>query len=332
VPTKEQVRKLLGDGLDYEEAGRMLGIPAGQAYMIATGVPADGSDTIPDQEMAARSGLLPSSQHLANPPHHNPTSKESVRTWMAARVAADEQMRAAARQRTAEPPEISGPDDDHDAITVLVRQHNQVQYLLKQLQALPSHTTGGSREHISARKSVVDMITARLAAHETIEEEHFWPAVRKALPDGDQLADTALHQEQEGKDTLAELGRLEADSRDFDEHVEQFVLQVRKHVAFEEQVFLKVREAVPAEDLGRLGKKLLSAMKTAPSEESLWASRPGSTHGRYTGSSRAWTRSAAARPPRAAGARAWPRAPARPTRWSSRSAPTARSAAARTFT
>jgi hemerythrin-like domain-containing protein len=343
--------------------------------MIATGVPADGSDTIPDQEMAARSGLLPSSQHLANPPHHNPTSKESVRTWMAARVAADEQMRAAMRQRTAEPPEINDPDDNHDAITVLVRQHNQVQYLLKQLQALPSHTTGGSKEHISARKSVVDMITVRLSEHETIEEEHFWPAVRKALPDGDQLADNALQQEQEGKDTLTELGKLDADSRDFDEHVEQFVMQVRKHVAFEELVFGKMRETTDQADLDRLGEKLLSAMKTAPtrphrrgpkrpgtavkaaapgaaaldtardaagdrpakregkpSEENLWASGPGSTRGRSTGSSRAWTRTPGARPPRAAVALAWPPAPARPTRWSSRCARTARSAAARTST
>jgi hypothetical protein len=136
--------------------------------------------------------------------------------------------------------------------------------LLKQLQALPSHTTGGSPEHISARQSVVDMITVRLSQHETIEEEHFWPAVRKALPDGDHLADTALQQEQEGKDTLTELGRLDPGSREFDEHVEQFVLQVRKHVAFEELVFGKMRDAAEQADLDRLGEKLLSAMKTAP--------------------------------------------------------------------
>lgn len=80
MPTREQVRELLGGGLGYETAAHQLGIPAGEAYMIATGVPADGSDTIPDQEMARRDDLLPSSQHLANPPHENPTSKKSVRS------------------------------------------------------------------------------------------------------------------------------------------------------------------------------------------------------------------------------------------------------------
>jgi hemerythrin-like domain-containing protein len=257
VPTREQVRKLLEDGLDYDAAAQRLGIPPGQAYMIATGVPADGGDAIPDEEMARR-GLLASSQHLANPPHHNPASKDSVRAWIKGRVAADGQMRAAMR-RTAEPPETNDPDGAHDAITVLGRQHNQVRVLLKQLQALPGHTAGGSPERIAERKSVVDMVTVRLSEHETIEEEHFWPAVRKALPDGDELADSAVRQEQEGKDTLTELGRLDPDSQEFDEHVEKFVLEVRKHVAFEEQVFLTLRAAMPQDDLDRLGEKLLSA-------------------------------------------------------------------------
>ena len=263
MATREQVRRLLDGGLDYQAAAQELRIPAGQAYMIATGVPADGSDSIPDQEMARRDDLLPASQHLANPPHHNPTAKEQVRAWIKARVAADGQMRAAMRERTVEPPAIKDPDDSHDAITVLGRQHSQVRWLLKELQALPSHTTGGSPEHRSERKSIVDMITVRLSAHETIEKEHFWPAVRTQLPDGDHYAETALKQEQEGQDTLAGLGRLDPDSREFDEHVEQFALEVRKHVAFEEQVFLKLREAMSQRALDRLGRKLLTAHQAA---------------------------------------------------------------------
>lgn len=263
MPTREQVRALLDEGLDYAAAGRQLGIPAGQAYMVATGVPADGSDAIPDEVIAER-GLLTSSQHLANPPHSNPTTSESVLAWVKERVAADGQMREAAARRTAEPPQEQDPDEDHDAITVLARQHNQVNALLKQLQALPSHTTGGSPRHMSARKSIVDMITARLSAHETIEAAHLWPTVREKVPDGDEYADTALAQEQEGTDTLAALGSLDADSREFDEHIETFVAQVRKHVAFEELVFLKMRESMEQEELDRLGGKLRSAMKTAP--------------------------------------------------------------------
>lgn len=262
MPKREQVRELLDNGLDYEAAGQRLGIPPGLAYLIATGAPADGSGTITEQE-ARRPGFRPASQHLANPPHENPTTEDSVAEWLTARVAADEQMRMAQRERSAEPPETD-PElerESHDAITVLGRQHSQVRYLLKELQALPGHTTGGSAEQMAQRKSIVDMITERLAAHESLEEGHFWPKVRKVLPDGRRYADQALEQEQQGKDTLTELGRLDADSREFDERVERLVAELRKHVAFEEQVFLKVREAMSPEDLDRLGEKLLSATK-----------------------------------------------------------------------
>lgn len=265
MPTKEQVRRLLDAGLGYESVGERLGIPPGQAYLIATGVPADGSDTITGRG-SRRPGFQPSSQHLANPPHENPTAKASVSAWLKARVAADGQMRGALRNRTAEPPEID-PDaerESHDAVTVLGRQHSQVRYLLKQLQALPGHTTGGSAEQMRARKSIVDMITVRLSEHETIEEEYFWPLVRGSVPDGDQYADQALRQEQQGKDTLTELGRLDPDSREFDELAEQLVARLREHVAFEDMVFLKARESVPAEHLDRLGEKLLDATRTAP--------------------------------------------------------------------
>lgn len=277
MPTREQVRRLLDGGLDYEAASRRLGIPPGQAYLIATGVPADGSDTITAEE-AGRPGFLPSSQHLANPPHENPTASQAVAAWLRARVGSDEQMRTALRQRTATPPEIDPELErrSHGAITVLGRQHSQVKYLLKQLETLPSHTTGGSAEQISARKSIVDMITVRLSEHETLEEEYFWPLVRESVPDGGTYADQALRQEQAGKDTLTELGRLDPGTREFDELVERLVAQLREHVAFEDTVFLKVNEAVPQEDLDRLGEKLLAAKKAAPTRPHKHApKRPG---------------------------------------------------------
>jgi Hemerythrin HHE cation binding domain len=172
-------------------------------------------------------------------------TNESVHVWIAARAAADGQMREAAARRTAEPapPQAEDPENpkaqefSRDMTVVLTRQHNQVRALLQQLQALPSHKTGGTAEDLAARKSIVDMITVRLSRHETAEEKYLWPTVRQALDDGDDLADRALSQEQEGTDTLARLGKLEPDTDEFDEHVEQFVAQLRKHVAYEGQVF-----------------------------------------------------------------------------------------------
>jgi hypothetical protein len=99
VASREQVRALLGSGLDYAAAGRRLGIPPGQAYLIATGRAADGGDAPPGHPP----GALATGQHLANPPYEAPTSSESVLGWIATRVAADRPMQnAAARRRLAE--------------------------------------------------------------------------------------------------------------------------------------------------------------------------------------------------------------------------------------
>jgi hypothetical protein len=74
MPTRAQVVDLIQTGHSYESAGRLLGVSAGQVYMIATGAPADGSDGRPRQE-------------LVNPPAHNPTRDERVLAWVRERAA-----------------------------------------------------------------------------------------------------------------------------------------------------------------------------------------------------------------------------------------------------
>jgi hypothetical protein len=100
LPSKEQVKRLIAEGLDYPEIGRRLGVPAGQAYLIATGTPADGGHST--DEPQDRPGTLSSAQHLANPPHENPTSTQAVHDWIAGRVSADAQMRSAGAARKAQ--------------------------------------------------------------------------------------------------------------------------------------------------------------------------------------------------------------------------------------
>jgi hypothetical protein len=82
MATRAQVEALLDQGHSYETAARELGIPAGQAFMIATGLPADGGTVPAPEELAGKRVLPGSSQHLVNPPPYNPTRKESVMEWV----------------------------------------------------------------------------------------------------------------------------------------------------------------------------------------------------------------------------------------------------------
>jgi hypothetical protein len=87
VATRAQVLELLQAGHSYETAGRALHIPPGQAFMIATGMPADGSDAPTPQELASKPVLPGSSQQLVNPPPLNPTRKQPVIDWVKQRAA-----------------------------------------------------------------------------------------------------------------------------------------------------------------------------------------------------------------------------------------------------
>ena len=96
MPTRAQVNRLLDEGLDHEEIGRRLNIPAGQVHLIGSGATVDGSDAFTAAERD-RAGVLSSAQHLLGVPVHNPSSRAVVHDWIGQRVAADPAMREAQR-------------------------------------------------------------------------------------------------------------------------------------------------------------------------------------------------------------------------------------------
>jgi hemerythrin superfamily protein len=264
VPTQQQVLDALGGGTDYPAAARRLGIHPGLAYLIATGFPADGSDVVTAEEQD-RPGVLPgSTQHLANPAPEKSSSAEVVHAWLRRRAEGDAQMVAATRSRTATPGPVRDPDGSTDVLTVLTRQHDAVTSLVKQLDTIPGRSKGGTPAQASERESIVDMIAEMLAAHETSEEEHLWPAVRTTLPDGDQWAARGRQQEQEATETLLAAGRADPQSQEFDDLVERLMSQLHKHVALEDQVFLRLREAMPADQRAELGGRIVAAQENAP--------------------------------------------------------------------
>jgi hypothetical protein len=264
MPTRQDVLAALGPGPDYTVAAERLGIHPGLAYLIATGVPADGSDVLTEQENR-RPGMLPgSSQHLANPSADAPDAHDVVSKWLRSRVHADEQMRQAILTRPLTPGPIQDEGDTTELITVLVRQHDQVVALVKQLSTIPGRSKGGDAAQASQRKSIVDTIGNMLAAHETAEDEHLWPSVRRLLPDGGQWADRGLAQEQQATETLLALAKADPQTEEFDQLVEELMPQLHKHVALEDRLFIVLRDACSADERQELGRRILAAQKHPP--------------------------------------------------------------------
>lgn len=265
MPTKNQVLALYEVSNDYGQVGRTLGIPAGQAYLIATGLPADGGDSHPSDELDRPGVLQTSSQHLVyeSAEVENATAKGHVHQWIEHKAKSDLPMQHAAEARDAAPGEVQAPEET-DITTVLTRDHDQVVALLKQLKTIPGVSSGGSPTHLSRRKSIVDMVTVALSKHEAAEQEEFWPAVARFFPRGQAVVDLALSQEQEGKDLLHRLGQLDASDEQFDELVMELDKAARKHVAVEDQVLLTISETVAEEVRRELGRAFRRARGHAP--------------------------------------------------------------------
>ena len=89
VVTRMQVLGLVERGRTYEEIGPELGITPGQAYMIATGLPADGSMALSPEERTRPGVLSESTQRLSNPEQVSPTVHPHVLAWIRERAARD---------------------------------------------------------------------------------------------------------------------------------------------------------------------------------------------------------------------------------------------------
>jgi hypothetical protein len=109
VPSYDEVMLRLRAGESVEELGHELGVSPALVFMIATGLPADGSDTLGPDELA--NDLVPTTtQHLVGTPLAHPTHKDATREWARRRAAADAPMQMAAgrafrhrTKRTADP-------------------------------------------------------------------------------------------------------------------------------------------------------------------------------------------------------------------------------------
>jgi hemerythrin-like domain-containing protein len=148
---------------------------------------------------------------------------------------------------------------------VLSRDHEEVRQMLSELESRPAAVAGASPDQLALRKKMAQALVIEESRHEAAEEMHFWPAVRKRLSYGDQLADRAISQEQEGKEILAKLDKAGADDPDFEGLLSMFIGAGRDHIAFEEkQVWPGLRARLSEVEASELGDKIEQAKKIAP--------------------------------------------------------------------
>lgn len=140
-------------------------------------------------------------------------------------------------------------ESDTDALSLLKADHREVEDLFKQYESQ-------KEERSTAKVKTAQLICAALTAHAAVEEEIFYPTVRKALKDeGKELLDEAAVEHQSLKDIIGRLDAASAKDPLYDAGVKVLQEYVKHHVKEEEtELFPKVRASDL--DLEALGKQI----------------------------------------------------------------------------
>jgi hypothetical protein len=88
--------------------------------------------------------------------------------------------------------------------------------MLAELEKGPTKATDASQDQLALRNKTTEQLIIEESKHEALEEMYFWPVVRDHLPNGDTLADKATGQEQDAKEVLAKLDKLDAGDAEFE--------------------------------------------------------------------------------------------------------------------
>src|SRR5579859_104202 len=146
---------------------------------------------------------------------------------------------------------------EQDAIAMLIADHKKVKALFAEFHALKDDGSDGDKS------AIVERVCNALKIHAAIEEEIFYPAVRKAIDDAD-LMEEALVEHASAKALIAQLEEAEPSDELYDAKVTVLAEQIKHHVKEEEgDMFPKAKKAKV--DTAALGVKMLKrkeALKT----------------------------------------------------------------------
>ena len=141
-----------------------------------------------------------------------------------------------------------------DAISVLTNDHRTVNDLFARVEGNPE-----------PMPEVVHRIVTELSVHDVIEKEHLYPAIRKYVDGGDDLADRSVTEHDQVARTLLAIDKAGDGSSQQVDHLAALITLVRRHVTEEEsELFVALRSSMTADQLEQLGQSLVAAKQTAP--------------------------------------------------------------------
>jgi iron-sulfur cluster repair protein YtfE (RIC family) len=142
---------------------------------------------------------------------------------------------------------------DKDACELLDADHIAVKHLFVEYARL---AMAAPQQSIDERTQLAARICEELTVHAQIEEEIFYPALRKASPAAAMLLDEALSEHQQAKELTAQVQALGPACPEMDDLVAKLACAIEHHVKEErDELFPKAKSAKKL-DLLALGEQL----------------------------------------------------------------------------
>lgn len=149
--------------------------------------------------------------------------------------------------------ELGGED------SVLARQrrdHVEMDRLMDEYETLGD---GGDREQVL--KETVQLVFSHAFAEETV----LWPAVRRSVPEGEELTARVEDEHQQINDLVADIERLAPGDPEREEMVRHVFALIRQDIRDEEDLLLpRLQDAMDSDRLRRLGAAWEAVRRTAP--------------------------------------------------------------------
>ncbi|MYN06525.1 hemerythrin domain-containing protein [Pseudoduganella aquatica] len=146
-------------------------------------------------------------------------------------------MKATDKAEAAMPQKIPTAQGEIDAISLLTQDHANVKAMFEQYEEL------GDRA-LASKKKLAQKICIELTKHATAEEEIFYPAVRQASGENEDLIDEATVEHASAKELIVQILSMEPGDELYDAKIKVLSEQIEHHVKEEEgEMFPKARKA-----------------------------------------------------------------------------------------
>jgi hemerythrin-like domain-containing protein len=146
--------------------------------------------------------------------------------------------------------------NERDVVDVLTTDHHEAIDLIAQFKGTVD---------AEQRRDLADTLISEVVRHAVAEEMYVYPAIRKHLPNGEEVAEHDTEEHKELEQTMKKLEGPDADSAEFSQLLDEFESSLRHHVDDEEQEqFPELRARIPRDELVDLAGKVETAKKLAP--------------------------------------------------------------------